>query len=957
MAVTEPVLNAKLAEILRSRHPAWDETNVHVESTGLIHRHPHWQVDILFENPHGLPVALEAKFEDSRSAIHGQIVQRIGKRMTTNQVSIEGGISLVYPNSLKDGKLDRMATMQFQYAVHQLNAKRQVTRFPENPNDWLWGNASDLASAIEIVSLSEALVAESESLLEEGVRIGSQFLRMRLKATGASRIESAIAGLLQQEQCDQTMRMAVAILLNAIVFQYALEESGSIPATLTYKDLRKGQLCSLWENILNDNYWPVFGIAIDLLNQIPTTIANELIPILDDTSQKLVRIGATKYHDLSGRMFQSLIADRKFLATFYTLPTSAMLIAELALSLVKVDWSNSNEILNLRIADFACGTGALLTAIQRGIYRRYRRTGQDDSELHQGLMEHVLTGTDIMPAAAHLTASILSSAHPRVPYGTSLIHALRYGRATVSKNENTSLGALDFLTDEFGQSIYFLSDSMQIDIGGKRMLGKLMPSEEKEQPRFDIHIEHSTCDLVIMNPPFTRPTNHEGLHASVAIPSFAGFSTSAQEQQNMSMKLKLVRRGIGHGNAGIASYFLELAHKKLKVGGVMALILPFSFLRGSAWGQARSVISRGYEKINIVSVVSSHGQGRSFSADTGMAECILVARKKNRTSRHDEVVRYFNLSEKPTSLFESSNVAANTISGKGAIEGTLLDSGSAGAKNNDVARFVSGLARGALSFARDSREFSFPITKLGELVRFGSLHRDINGLNRGPFDIIQQADRTSTFPALWSHHAGKHDGVRERLLVVDPDSFGRIRQDMQEKARTTWSKSASRLHHNLDFQLNSQSLAACITSVQCLGGQAWPSLLGLNSESQQALVLWTNSTLGLFLFWWFGNRTQLGRARMSRTTLSSMATLDVKSLSSDQLVQSSAAFDKLRGRALLPANESYRDETRRAIDVHVFEILGIPHDILSELDHLRFQWCAEPSVHGGKNTQPDVAFS
>ena len=79
MPVTEPVLNTKLAEILRARHPAWDETNVHVESTGMIDGHPQWQVDILFENPHGLPVALEAKFEDSRSEICAQVESRIGK--------------------------------------------------------------------------------------------------------------------------------------------------------------------------------------------------------------------------------------------------------------------------------------------------------------------------------------------------------------------------------------------------------------------------------------------------------------------------------------------------------------------------------------------------------------------------------------------------------------------------------------------------------------------------------------------------------------------------------------------------------------------------------------------------------------------------------------------------------------------------------------------------------------
>ena len=42
-------------------------------------------------------------------------------------------------------------------------------------------------------------------------------------------------------------------------------------------------------------------------------------------------------------------------------------------------------------------------------------------------MEHVLTGLDVMPAATHLTCSMLSSAHPSLAYGESQIHTMPYG--------------------------------------------------------------------------------------------------------------------------------------------------------------------------------------------------------------------------------------------------------------------------------------------------------------------------------------------------------------------------------------------------------------------------------------------------------------------------------------------------------------------------------------------------
>ena len=59
-------------------------------------------------------------------------------------------------------------------------------------------------------------------------------------------------------------------------------------------------------------------------------------------------------------------------------------------------------------------------------------------------------------------------------------------------------------------------------------------------------------------------------------------------------------------------------------------------------------------------------------------------------------------------------------------------------------------------------------------------------------------------------------------LVVEPDSEGRVRPDCDTRPIDVW-ETASRLHFNLDFQLNSQSLAACLTSERSIGGTAWPN--------------------------------------------------------------------------------------------------------------------------------------
>ena len=109
---------------------------------------------------------------------------------------------------------------------------------------------------------------------------------------------------------------------------------------------------------------------------------------LANVATELDALGATSQHDLCGRMFQRLITDRKFLATFYTLPSSAALLAELAVSRLDVDWADAEAVTALRIADFACGTGALLNAAYAAAMARHRRAGGDDQAIHSRMMEH-----------------------------------------------------------------------------------------------------------------------------------------------------------------------------------------------------------------------------------------------------------------------------------------------------------------------------------------------------------------------------------------------------------------------------------------------------------------------------------------------------------------------------------------------------------------------------------------
>ena len=147
-----------------------------------------------------------------------------------------------------------------------------------------------------------------------------------------------------------------------------------------------------------------------------------------------------------------------------------------------------------------------------------------------------------------------------------------------------------------------------------------------------------SCDLVIMNPPFTRPTNHEASHA---------FSS---------------------GNAGLASNFMDLGHHKLK--GVLALVVPFAFLRGKSWQSARQALKAHYSDIHVTSIAAPGSTARAFSADTGMAECLVVATKR---SGGNSWAAYSNLAARPSSLLEAA-VEAKNSRGR-AVRGDILDAG------------------------------------------------------------------------------------------------------------------------------------------------------------------------------------------------------------------------------------------------------------------------------------------
>lgn len=937
---TEHQANYELARALRHRNPDWTDETVQAERTHVIKqavpgsgaaRRP----DILVAPPRRQPVIVETEFAPART-VEQDATARLGAQLRSSGVDIEGVLSVVLPEGLRTGSLEAVEGAAFRYATHYLNADGKGTRWPRE-GKWLEGGVDDLADAIEYLALSERQLARGTEILEQVVR-NAAVLMAEYAGVGPM---ARIARELHQEAGEQTERMAAATCVSAFVFHAAIEGQERIPPVPRVGSISRDGLLDLWNEILEVNYWPIFSTARDIVTVLPLRAVPRIMNRIAESISELAQLGATTYHDLTGRMFQTLISDRKFLATFYTLPASACLLAEMAVGRLNVDWSDRSAIEALRILDPACGTGALLSSAQRSIYRRYRRAGGDDKDLHQGLMERVLTGLDIMPAATHLTCSMLSSAHPTRGYGTSQIHTMPYGIEAGIEGGKVHIGALNLLAADQSYSLLATGES----VGGTK-LGSAGHS---------LMLKKQSCDLVIMNPPFTRPTNHEASHTDVPVPSFAGFSTTHDEQWAMGQTVKKSTGLFGSGNAGLASNFMDLGHSKLKEGGVLAMVLPFVFAQGGSWKRAREALRAHYSDIHVTSMAATGSTARAFSADTGMAECLVVATKRSGGKAR---AKYSNLEARPSHLLEAE-MRASTVSDH-AVLGDILDGGPAGVKSRSVIESASGMAGGSLRLPRQPDEIALPVVRLGTVADRGLVHRDINGgfsrrnktgTARGPFDVrTMYSGEVPTWPMLWAHKAD-----RERRFVVQPDRCGEPRPNDELRAAERWHAAASRLHSTLDFQLNSQSLSMCLTPEKCLGGRAWPNVIPREQRSEIPLLLWANSTLGLILFWWNGTRQQQGRACSTITKLPSLPVLDPRVLTDSQVEHSRAIFEEFKDRSFLPANEAYRDETRKALDRRLLfgakSVLRLDSALEEGLHLLRKQWCAEPSVHGGKGTR------
>lgn len=980
----EHSVNVALAEVLDEYGYDWDARSEFIGAfTGA------QRPDIIVTSRSAPPIILEAEVKvDSQSSkrAESEAVSRLGLEMSGklggNRVNTS--VALLYPPlsvsmSPQDIR-DSLRSATLEYALYSTDEDNPIVRFPEA--GWITGTIFDLAALLHVARVPAWQIDDLAESFQSAVVTASGLLS---NSEGAEEIGNRISELMNQENdSDQhSLRMAMVVLMNALIFHDALSAANlNLPRVSRkvkcpddfYRNgvFSRSQLREEWDDILSVNFWPIFSMSKEIVSALPTKLASDILAVLWRTAEFLVSHGATKSHDITGMVFQRLIADRQFLAAYYTRPASASLLSGLAIPNEYCDWSNAESVSNLRIGDFACGTGTLLSTAYRRVLLLHELHGGDPSSIHSKMMMDGLVGLDVLPVAVHLTASMLAGIHPSHTYDRECIVKMPFGLYKYGP----CVGSLELLAANDKQFREALKEIAVIS-GGKGEVGT-----------YDFNSRvGDNFDIVIMNPPFTR--SNDDIKGSISTVSAMNFDKTEQVILNNRLK-SLVAGGCGHGNAGLASHFTEIGHQRTRVGGRLALVLPMTVLTGDSWRGVRQLLKQYYDNLVVVTIAKATALDCSFSADTGMAECLVVGEKVERKFKQGRVSCVV-LNSRPDDTVIGNTLSAAILQAISAGESRSLETGPyggteiwvgdtkygevlecpipenddawpvAGVKDMTLAQTAHQLQNGELWIAGMSDGISVPIGRMDSIAKLGFYHlaiigttTDRNGVPQGPFDLHDGCTSGSEYPALWTH-----DASRERSLTIEPWQHLKVRKvsnfpDLQKMVDRIMEKN-SRIHYNATLRYNSQSTIVQFTERPAIGGSGWPNIILESEDDEYLFSLWCNSTLGLVCHWWMSSKTQPGRGITSHDTMKTFPTINLTILDKAKKSAAKQVFQSLQQKRFLPYNQIHEDESRKTLDeLLLVEVLGLPGSLCEKygpMDLLRSKLALEPKLHGGKKTK------
>ncbi len=920
--------------------------------------------DVIITEPKRNPIAIEDKVDNqSGPNLSGEKQLKndyIGKTLKVKGHTIHTGLAIRFPYRFRTiEQVQLNASMkEAEDIAYCLLSIDKPHRYPKE--GWLTGTVADIANAIRVGAIPISKIEEAVQTLKNGVN----FAAMCAQETINERpdLGEKIADILHQKPGKQTIQMAMLIIANAFVFQSLLAHKPdlkTIPSLSQIKEeygkLSSYEVLKIWKHIQDINYTPIFGVADRLVRvlQGDDQLVGNILRILQKTALNLQNMGLAQEHEIAGIAFQEFIEDRKIIKANYTRPESSTLLCALVLPELK------QKAKNIKVADFACGTGTLLNGIYQRILNFHEQSGGKGEDVHKHMVEKNLLGCDILPNATHLTVSIIAGTYPDIRIGDTRIKTMAYG--TPHGDGRYAIGALDLLNNPEQATLLDLEKVEAVTGSGTH-------SEELRK-----HFKPHEFDIVIQNPPFTKTSADNNSNAS------KGIFGDHPNKVKMRKSLNSYKGEIGNNHAGLGSYFIDIADKMLKTSGKMGIVLPSTVLSANSWKKARTLLANKYHDLIVVSIAAKKTEDCVFSADTGMTECLIIA--KQGKSKNSGRGTFICLHRQPTGKLEALEIAKEISKLKnipkiedGITGGCPIKVGeeivgyaqdcpltpSNGVWSvfciKDLSLVQSGyqLVNGRLQFPRQGTHELLPICQLSDIARIGSRIYDMMGTDKKKLvKMVEGCYDTADYPSIWHDH-----NDTRQSMVVQPDAHALLRSTEPDDIEKL-SLQNSRIHYNMFLRYNTNYLTVMFTEQKTLGVNLIPSIIFEDENYEYAWTLWCNSTLGLLCHWMNSSKQHMGRGIYSRTDVRLLPTLDVRKLNQFQLMAAETIFHDLKRIPMMPFYKIEDDIARIKLDRRLLsEVLGFGEDSHPEvhegIDLLRAKLCAEPSIQGEKKSKCDL---
>ena len=827
-------------------------------------------------------------------------------------------LALCYPEELSE---DRQATPR-----QTLEAAADLMMVKVNQagtiGHWRTGSVSDLAILADDVGANEAYAVTD--ILQRAIVAASE----QMDSTTGQDLADALElpwdpgrGGIDRRPA----RIACLIIANMALLQNRMRSEGirisGLDTLVAVRGALNKQTALLdnWRRIREVDYAPVVDPALAVLHKLPTDHHTDslLETLIEAVLNCAPRIRGLQL-DHAGPLYHGLLQTARYDGSFYTSTSASVLLAALAMppdwAVVEERWDDTERLTDLKVCDPACGTGTLLMAAARTIEERFRSAGgdgEDLSALHLGLIEDVLHGLDINRHAIHLAASMLTLSAPKIDYNKMNLYNMQHG---LGANGDVRAGSLDILVDNAGYLPEFAPDTSQ-----RRAAAA---GYKEEVPDLE-----GLCDLVIMNPPFTRnDIRNRNLPPDVR-----------RRVQQHEIQLAERTQDGAHRKAidqsAIRTFFTPIADILLGERGTLAMVVPFTACTGAGGKDERNLLTDP-DRFHLELVVTSHDNRRiSFSENTGIHESLIVARRPTPENR-GQPTAFVSLAENPASASEAHFLAEAIRQALHGDNSLLANYGTIGWRSLEQLR---DRAWSAACFYDQSLANAYDLLLDNpSLKAIGRVAAVEPGGQRIRDAFRKSAKRQSPdMRALWANKS-----ARQTTMRTGPDEFLVAKKGMRDYAEHLWQKRSNLLLANR-MRLNLTQTPAVFSREPVLGSAFIPvSPRGDDKEQLcKAWCVWLNSTFGIVGFL---------NARQKNLTypnfsLEGLRSLPVPEPGHCDIAALEEVYDQRADDALRPLPEIHADPVRRALDEAVLKAVpGLPR---REVARWRQSISLEPSVN------------